>query len=423
MGLVTERWGIREGEGAAVAVAFAYFFVLLAGYYVLRPIRDAMAVEAGAGRLPELFAWTFGTMLVLVPAWSWLVARAPRRWLIPIAYEAFAAMLLGFAAWWAAGGDKAAIARVFFVWLSVYSVFVVSVFWAFMNDLWREDQARRLYGLIAAGGSAGALAGPATVALFANRLGIVPLLWIAAALLQIAVLCATGLVRWARRHPSGDLAAHAHERVGGGMFAGFRLAARSRYLLGIATLIGLYALGSTVLYVEQTRLLKDALPDAASRAALLSRIDLVTNGLTTLIEVVGTGWILTRVGLSAALVLLPALTAAGLALYGLVPTLTVLLGVTATRRVAHFALERPAREALFTVVDAEQKYKAKSFLDTVVYRGADWASTELQRMLGILGLAGPAVALAIAPLALTGIPIARFLARRQVALAQRGART
>jgi len=417
---VVVRWGIRKGEGAAVAAAFAYFFVLLAGYYVLRPIRDAMAVEAGAGRLPELFAWTFGSMLVLVPAWSWLVARAPRRLLIPIAYEAFTLMLLGFAAWWTAGGDKAAVARAFFVWLSVYSVFVVSVFWAFMNDLWRDEQARRLYGLIAAGGSLGALAGPAMVALFATRVGIVALLVLAAGLLQVAVVCVVGLVRWARVHGSGDLAHHAEERVGGGALAGFRLALRSPYLLGIAALISLYAFGSTILYVEQTRLLKDALPDAASRAALLSRVDLAGNSVTTLIEVAGTGWILTRLGLAAALVVLPALTVAGLALYGLVPTLTVLLGVTVIRRIAHFALERPAREALFTVVGGEEKYKAKSFLDTVVYRGADWVSTELQRLVSGLGLAGSAVALVMAPVALVGVPIALYLAKRQRVLAERG---
>jgi len=199
---------VRREEFGAVALSFAYFFVLLSGYYVLRPIRDAMAVEAGVGRLDELFAWTFGSMLVVVPAWSWLVARVPRQRVISVAYEVFALMLAGFAAWWVGGGDKATIAEVFFVWLSVYNVFVVSVFWAFMADVWREDQARRLYGLIAAGGSAGAIAGPAAVALFAKQLGIVPLLILAAALLQVAVLCVARLVRWARTHPSGALAAH-----------------------------------------------------------------------------------------------------------------------------------------------------------------------------------------------------------------------
>ena len=413
--------GVRSEELGAVAVAFVYFFVLLAGYYVLRPIRDAMAVEAGVGRLPELFGWTFGSMLVLVPCWSWLVARVPRRRVIPIAYEAFALMLLGFAAWWITGGLKTTIAQVFFVWLSVYNVFVVSVFWAFMADLWREDQARRLYGLIAAGGSAGAIAGPAVVALFATKVGIVPLLILSAVLLQVSVACVFWLVRWAKVRSEGALAGHTEERVGGGVFAGFRLSLTSPYLAGIALMIALYALGSTTLYVEQTRLLKDALPDAASRASLLSKVDLTQNTLVALVEIVGTGWIMTRLGLSVALVVLPALTVAGLAIYGWFPTLPVLIVVGVSRRVAHFALERPAREALFTVVGPEEKYKSKSFLDTVVYRGSDWLASKSHAAISALGVAGSSIALGFAPLALAGIPLAFYLARRQKALAEQGA--
>lgn len=414
------RFGIREGEAGAVAVSFLYFFVLLAGYYVLRPIRDAMAVEAGAGRLPELFGWTFGSMLVVVPAWSWLVARVPRRRVIPVAYEAFALMLGGFALWWAGGGDKTTIAQVFFVWLSVYNVFVVSVFWAFMSDVWREEQARRLYGLIAAGGAAGAIAGPAVVALFAKKLGIVPLLALAAALIQVAVLCVAWLVRWARTHTAGALGAHAEERVGGNAFAGFLLALRNPYLAAVAVMITLYALGSTILYMEQTRIVKDAIPDAAARVALFSKIDLTQNVLVALVEIVGTGWVMTRLGLAAALAVLPALTVAGLAVYGLYPTLAVLIVVGVSRRVAHFALERPAREALFTVVGPEEKYKAKSFLDTVVYRGADWGASHSHGAIAALGVAGPAIALGFAPIALVGIPLAFYLARRQKALAAQG---
>ena len=414
------RLGLRRGEAGAVAVAFVLFFVLLAGYYVLRPIRDAMAVEAEVGRLDELFAWTFGSMLVVVPAWSWLVARVARRRLLLLAYEIFAAMLVGFASWWATDGAKPAIAQIFFVWLSVYTVFVVSVFWAFMADVWREGQARRLYGLIAAGGSAGAIAGPALVALLAKQAGIVPLLLLAAALLQVAVLCVLWLVRWARTHAAGALGVHAEERVGGNAFAGFRLAARDPYLAGIALVITLYALGSTVLYVEQTRIVKEALPDAASRVALFAKIDLVSNTLTTGIELIGTGWVMTRLGLSTALVVLPTVTAAGLAVYGLFPTLAVLIVVVISRRVVHFALERPAREALFTVVGPEEKYKAKSFLDTVAYRGADWLAAKSHAAISALGAAGASIALGFAPIALLGIPLAFYLARRQKALAEQG---
>ena len=416
-----QRLGLRREEAGAVAAAFLYFFVLLGGYYVLRPIRDAMAVEAGAGRLDELFGWVFGSMLALVPAWSWLVARVPRRRVIPVAYEICTAMLVGFACWWAAGGPKTTIAQVFFVWLSVYNVFVVSVFWAFMADVWREEQARRLYGLIAAGGSAGAIAGPAVVAHFATRVGIAVLLLLAAALLQVAVLCVAWLVRWARTHAAGPLGPQAERRVGGNALAGFVLAVRNPYLAAVALVIILYSLGSTVLYIEQTRIVRQALPDTESRVALFSQVDLTVNALTTAIEVLGTGWVMSRLGLAAALLVLPALTAAGLGLYGAFSTLAVLIVVGVSRRVAHFALERPAREALFTVVGPEEKYKSKSFLDTVVYRGADWLASKSHAAISALGVAGSSIALGFAPLALVGIPLAFYLARRQKALAGQGA--
>ena len=408
--------GVRRDEWSAVAVAFLYFFALLSGYYVLRPIRDAMAVEAGVGRLGELFGWTFGSMLVLVPAWSWVVARFARGRVVLVAYEAFAVMLGMFAAVWAAGVARAALAEIFFVWLSVYNVFVVSTFWAFLADVFREDQARRLYGLVAAGGSAGAVAGPAVAALFAERVGIVPLLVIAAVLLQVCILCSLWLVRWSRSHASGPVGRRAAARIGGSPLAGFGLALRSPYLLGIAGLILLYALGSTLLYMEQTRIVKDALPDAAARVALFSKVDLGINVATVLIEIVGTGWVMTRLGLAAALVVLPALTGLGLAAYGLVPTLGVLIAAGASRRVAHFALEKPAREALFTVVGPEEKYKAKSFLDTVVYRGGDWLAGSGYTTI-TASISGPALALGFAPVALAGLPLAFFLARRQRALA------
>ena len=185
-------------------------------------------------------------------------------------------------------------------------------------------------------------------------------------------------------------------------------------------MIALYALGSTILYVEQTRILKDALPDAPSRVALLSRVDLTQNVLATTIELIGTGWVMTRLGLGAALVVLPALTVVGLAVYGFHPTLAVLIVVGVSRRVAHFALEKPAREALFTVVGPEEKYKAKSFLDTVVYRGADLAASKSHAFISALGVAGPVIALSFAPVALVGLPLAFYLARRQKALAAQG---
>ena len=277
--------------------------------------------------------------------------------------------------------------------------------------------AQRLFGFVAAGGSVGALVAPLVVGRVAPKLGIVPLLIAAAVLLQVGVVCVGRLVRWSRENDAGALAGHASERVGGGILAGFRLTARSPYLLGVALLITLYSLGSTILYVEQTRLVAEAIPDRGARVALFANVDLTINTLTTVIELVGTGWVMSRLGLGVALVCLPALTVVGMTVYGFFPTLAVLIVVGVARRVVYFALERPARETLFTVVTAEEKYKAKSFLDTVVYRGADWCASKLPDVAGAIGVVGPAIALAFAPVAALGLPLAFFLARRQRALA------
>ena len=414
---------VHRHEVAAVAVAFAYFFCLLSGYYLLRPIRDEMGILAGTGRLGELFGWTFLSMLLLVPAWSAVVSRAPRRLVIPIAYQLFSLMLVGFALAWAAGGARPVVARVFFVWLSVYNVFVVSVFWSLMVDLFQAEQARRLFGLVAAGGSCGALAGPVVASLSAQRVGIVPLLIVAALLLQVCVGCVGWLVRWARRHGTGDLARGADTRVGGGLLAGFAAIVRSPFLAGIAALITLYALASTVLYTEQARLVPLSIPDSGERVAFFSRIDLTINATTLAIELLGTGWVMTRLGLATALLALPAITATGLVAFGLYPTLAVLVVVGVSRRIAHFALEKPAREALFTVVPAEEKYKAKSCLDTVVYRGTDWVAAAGHQALVAAGLAGPAVVLGLAPVAALGLPLAVLMARRHASLETEGVRS
>lgn len=345
---------IGRDEGIAAAWSFAYFFLLLSGYYVLRPIRDEMGISAGAGKLDELFTWTFLGMLVLVPAWSWVVARYPRRRIIPIAYHAFAACLVGFAAAWSSDLPEHIVAQVFFVWLSVYNVFVVSVFWSFMADVYNPEQAKRLYGVIAAGGSAGAIAGPLATALLVERLGLVPMLAIAAILLELCVVCVVALVRRSKAAGPGALSRHADEIIGGSSFAGFRLAVRSPYLLAIGGQIALYGLVSTVLYFEQARMVAAAVPDAAARTALFAKVDLAVNVLTVLVEVVATGWILSRVGLAVALVTLPVLTIFGSFALAATTTLPVLIVFGVARRVAHFAVDRPAREVLFTVVGGEE---------------------------------------------------------------------
>ena len=252
-----------------------------------------MGISGGRAKLDELFTWTFVAMLLLVPAWSWIVARFPRRRIIPIAYHVFAACLVGFAAAWAYGLDRPVLSRIFFVWLSVYNVFVVSVFWSFMADVFDSGQAKRLYGFIAAGGSAGAIAGPLATALLVERLGLAPMLLLAAILLELCVLCVAALVRWSREARPGALSRHADQRIGGSAFAGFGLMVRSPYLLAIGGQIVLYAIVSTILYFEQARMVEAALPDPAARTALFAKVDLSINVLNVLIELLATGFVMT----------------------------------------------------------------------------------------------------------------------------------
>jgi len=299
------------------------------------------------------------------------------------------------------------------VWLSVFNRFVVSMFWSFMADVWSEPQARRLFGLIAAGGSAGAVAGPAFTAILVERTGIGPLFLVSAVLLEGCVVCVGALVRWARASRPGGLGRHADESIGGGPFAGFRLVARSRYMLAICAQMAIYSLTSTVLYFEQARIVSTSLPDPTARTALFAKIDLVVNLFAAAVQAGVTGVLLTRVGLGFALAVLPALSVAGFLALGASPTLAVLVVVGVTRRAVHYAVERPAREVLFTVVGPEEKYKAKSFVDTVVYRGGDAASGWFHTGLGALGLGASAIMMATIPITLLGFPVACILARRQ----------
>jgi len=402
---------LRPGEGEAVAWSFAYFFSLLCGYYLLRPVREEMGIRGGVENLPWAFLATFGVMLLAVPAFAALVARVPRARAIPVVYRFFLVNLLAFWLLLRGGVAHGLVSRAFFVWVSVYNLFVVSVFWSYMADLFDSAQARRLFGFLAAGGSAGALCGPALAALLVKGLGVANLLLLSAALLEVAARCATRLSRWARAaEPGGG------EALGGGPFAGFAEVFRSRYL-GALGLQMLFATASaTFVYLQQARLFADLMKDSATRTFWFATIDLVVNAVSLLLQSLATGRLLAATGLGVALYAHPVLAAAGLLAVAAWPSLWLLAAVLALRRAVHYGLERPAREVLFTVVPREAKYKAKSFIDTVVYRGGDAMSAWAFRALagGGIGLGG--VALAVTPLAVAWLSVARYLRRRHAAL-------
>jgi AAA family ATP:ADP antiporter len=297
----------------------------------------------------------------------------------------------------------------------------VSVFWSFMADLYSNPQARRLFGFIAGGGTAGALAGPALTALLAVPLGTNNLLLVSAAFLVVAVLCIHRLIAWHKQLSATqtEQAVGEERAMGGGILAGVRLVARSPYLLGICLLMLLFTTLSTFLYFQQAQIVRDSFVNSAERTAVFAAIDLAVNTLTILLQVFVTARIVRLLGVGGTLALIPLLLTAGFAALGVAPILVVLVVVQVLRRAGEYAITRPAREMLYVVLAREEKYKAKNFIDTVVYRGGDAVSSWAYAGLRALGLGLGAIAFIAVPLALVWAWVAFKIGRRQEALAAR----
>lgn len=393
---------IEPGEGRALGWAFAYFFFLLCAYYILRPLRDEMGVAAGLANLQWLFTATFFVMLAAMPAFGALVARLPRRRFIPWVYRFFALTLLGFWALLTLDVERILVARTFFVWVSVFNLFVVTVFWSFMSERFGFERGRRLFGFIAAGGTAGALFGPSITALLAVPLGPANLLLVSVLLLEVATHCAGALDR-APLPPaagSGPVVIRPDEAIGGGIMAGLTEVLRSRYLMLICAHVALLSLTSTFLYFQQAAIVAGAFDSPAERTRVFALIDLSVGVTTLAVQVLFTGRLLLRFGAGAALALSAIVTAAGFTAIALAPVLAVVIGFQAVKRATEFSLANPARETLFTVVTREQMYKSKSFIDTAVFRGADAASGWIYTALRQAALEAAMIAWLTVPVAL-----------------------
>jgi AAA family ATP:ADP antiporter len=411
---------VKAEEVGALLWSFAYFFCLLCGYYILRPVREEMGVAGGVKNLPWLFTGTFVAMLAAVPLFSAAVSRWPRRRFIPIVYRFFTLNILVFFFLLRDDALRVATGRAFFIWISVFNLFVVSVFWGFMADLWRSDQGKRLFGFVAAGGSAGAIAGPVLTASLVKIVGVANLLILSAVLLELAAQCAGRLVRLAPQVRPADREEHGRfgdERVGHGLWSGLRPVVGSRYLLGISGHTLLTTTTATVLYFQQMHVVGEAIADPARRTALFAQIDLIVNVLTILAQVLLTGRILKRAGLAWALAAVPVVSAAGFLGLAAMPVVWLIVAFQGVRRAAHYAIERPGREVLFTVVRPEEKYTSKSFIDAVVYRGGDaasgWAYSALAPAIGAV-----AMSLSMLPLTAAWLLLNASLARQQAARAR-----
>ncbi len=410
---------VRPGEIRALLWSFTYFFFLLAAYYVLRPVRDEMGIAGGIKNLPWLFTATFFVMLAVVPVFGAVVARVPRRRFIPLVYHFFTANILIFWLLLTFNLAMADTARVFFVWISVFNLFAVSVFWSFMADLYHSEQGKRLFGFIAAGGSAGALLGPLIAVGLAESIGRANLLLIAALLLEIAVLCAMRLESAAAAfkangtEPAAAASAPRDAGLGGSWIAGLAMVLRSPYLAGIALWVALLSLAGTFLYFQQANIVAALSDDPNRRTAIFARIDLAVSLLTIIVQVLVTGKLIRRFGAGPAAAFLPLVFALGFLALALTPMLWVVIAFQATQRAANFAISNPAREILFTVVEREEKYKAKYVIDNVVFRGGDAVSGWLFHALRGLGLELGTISLATVPVAVLWLALALGLGRAQ----------
>jgi len=385
---------IEPNEIKATLMSFLFIFILMAAYYILRPVRDALASNWTDAEVSTLWTLNFFISAAVVAVYGSAVSSIRFRRLVPAVYSFFAATFICFYIIISTVGEHVLVNKSFYVWVSVFSLFHVSVFWSYMADTFSHEQSKRLFSVIAAGASAGALAGPSIPTLLADKIGTETLMLVAATLLVVPIPIIFYLARLKRTelHNEDVHADLSALKIGGNPVAGFKEFATNPYLLAIGAFILLYTMIGSFVYFEQKNLL--AAYDMASRTRILASIDWTVNILTFVLAFFATGRLVQRFGMSTALPLIPVLIIAGLLVLAFAPLLTVLIALQIGRRAGNYAVTRPAREMLFTDVDRETRFKAKPVIDIVVYRGGDtltaWMFTALTQGLG-LGMAALAL--------------------------------
>ena len=415
---------VRPEEVAVLFWCWLYIFAVLSSYYIMRPIRDEMGVAGGVNNLQWLFTGTLLGMVALNLPFAYLVKTLPRRRFIPLAYRFFAVNIILFAAllYLADAAQAVWVGRAFFIWVSVYNLFVVSIFWQMNVDLFSPEQGKRLFGFIAAGATLGAIVGSALTAVLARYVSPIVLLLGAAVLLELAVFAVGRLSRLSpvlsRRPGSGGEAGGADQPIGGSVVAGITHALRSPYLVNVSLFLLLFAITSTFLYFQQAGIVSRSFADRGAQTAFFATIDLLVNTLTLVVQVFFTGRILVLFGVALALAFLPLLTMIGFGALAFAPTLSAIAVFQVLRRAGDYAIARPTREILFTVVPREDRYKAKSFIDTFVYRLGDQLGAWGVAGLRGLGAGITELALVAVPIALLWLVNALWLGRRQEARAE-----
>jgi AAA family ATP:ADP antiporter len=393
-GYLERVFGVEPAEVRAVLAAFAYFFFLMASYFILRPLRDTMGTVYGVAHLQELFTGTFVLSFVAAPVFAGFASRIRLATFLPWVYWFIAITMVIFYLLFRSVTNDRWVAAAFYIWLSTFNLITISVFWSLMADIFSSAQAARLFGVIAAGGTLGTIMAPAFVTLFVKAVGTNNLLLISAAGFVLCALLVRLLEAEKQKLTGGSTGAQTTtltRSLGGNPFDGFALLFRSRYLLMIALFLLLMTWISTVIYFQLGDLISKEFSSRAARTQAYATIDLATNSIAILIQLFGTGRFVQRFGVTAGLLLNPVIMVVAFLAVAFSPVLLVLGSIQVVRRFSEYAIAKPSRDMLFTIVDQQAKYKAKNVIDTVVYRFGDLTSAWLSAAILPFGVAGLAI--------------------------------
>ncbi|MDA8854239.1 MFS transporter [Gammaproteobacteria bacterium] len=407
---------VKEKEAKAVIFSFLFVVVLMSAYYILRPVRDAMASDWSDAEVSWLWTLNFFISTAIVALYGSMVSKFRFRLLVPAMYGIFAISFIIFYALGSVFEDRTLIDKSFYVWVSVFSLFHISVFWTFMSELFSKEQSGRLFGIIAVGASVGGLIGPSITAFFSVSLGADNLMLIASMMLLIPIPIIFYLQSLKSKELNNEVLdiPDSNQSIGGNPLAGFKMFFSNPYLLSIGLFIFLYTGISSFVYFELKNLLSDF--SRSERSVIWAQMDLAVNILAISTGLFATGRIVTKFGMPATIAMVPIMICIGLLVLAISPLLGVVMVLQIIRRAGNYAVTRPAREMLFTLVNQETRFKAKPVIDIVAYRGGDmltaWLFTGLTQGLG-LGLASvAAVGAGIASLwALVGIYLGKWFDR------------
>ncbi len=401
---------IRRNEWPVLTWAAAWFFCVLAAYYAIRPVRETFATQLSSDQQANLFLWTLGVMVLVTPVYGLVVNYLPKRWLVPAVYGFFISNLAGFWFWITGSGTSGQVSNVFFVWISVFNLFVVTLFWGTTVDLFSGEQGKRLFGLIFGAGTLGQFASSWAVERSAAFLGMSGLMWVSMGLLALAVVCSWQLRRLMVSESSLLQASDGENSNTLALaFRGAKAVARSPYLLGITAFIISLSICGTVVYFQMTNIVAERIPDTDDRLRWFAVINKTHAVVTLILQTAVVGWLLRTIGVGLTIAIVPAVLLVGFATVAFSQTLLAVGAFQVALRAASFSLGNPALEVLYTAVKPEQKYQAKALIDTVGKRTGDVIGAQATVLLGTWGWAVASVSMAMMPVALGALVLCLLL--------------